>query len=281
MNSHIEEIIIENYVDKKRGQAYTAKQAGISIGELKKYLKKMGIPVRNHNQATVASNQNRTYKKNEDFFKTQSADMAWILGFLASDGCVGKNRNSIHINLARKDREILEKIQAIMNIENKIVDYTNTKGYECSELSWTSAEHKKDLAEYSIIPQKTLILKPPYKLERQYWIDYIRGYFDGDGSINLISNSNGRGNGNLRWQVCSATKEILEFILDFFETEYNIPKVRIQVEQNKNPLYFIQYSSVATRTIYQHLYTPGALYLARKKEHFENIISKINSEKVI
>lgn len=281
MNSQIEEIIKREYVDNKRGQAYTAKQAGISVSRLKKYLKDMEIPIRNHNQATILSNQNRTYLKNENFFKIQNSNMAWLLGFLASDGCIGNKRNTITINLARKDREILEKIQSLLNIQNEIVDYTNNKGYDCSELRWTSAEHKKDLAEYSIVPNKTLILKPPYKLERQYWIDYIRGYFDGDGSINLIKNSNGRGNGNLRWQVCSATKEIIEFILDFFESEYNIPKVSIQFTNAKNPLYSIQYSSTATRTIYQHLYTKDALYLQRKKEHFNKIVSQINSNKVI
>lgn len=281
MNGYIEEIIIKNYVDKKRGQAYTAKMAGISINELKKYLKGKNIPIRDHNQATIAANQNKTYRKNEGFFKTQSADMAWILGFLASNGSIGKKRNTIKIGVAKKDREILEKIQKTIGVENKIVDYTNSRGFDCAEISWTSAEHKKDLAKYFITPQKTFTLKPPYELEKQFWIDYIRGYFDGDGSVNLISTTNGRGSGSLRWQICSATKEILSFILTFFESEYNIPKVQIQVRPGINPLYYIQYSSVATRTIYQHLYTPEALCLSRKKEHFEYIISQINSKKVI
>lgn len=281
MNSQIAEIIKTNYVDKKRGQVYTAKQAGISVYTLKKYLHELNIPIRNHNQATILSNKNRTYKKNDSFFKTESSDMAWLLGFLASDGCIGDKRNTITINLSRKDKEILEKIKILLQIENDIVDWTTSDGFDCSELRWTSAEQKEDLAKYSIVPRKTLILKPPYTLNRKYWIDYIRGYFDGDGSINLIKNSNGRGNGNLRWQVGSATKEIIEFILDFFEEEYNIPKVNIQVRSGTNPFYTIQYSSVATRTIYQHLYTENALYLKRKKEHFEEIIAKIQSDKVI
>lgn len=281
MNSQIAEIIKLNYVDKKKGQVYTAKQAGISVYTLKKYLHELNIPIRNHNQATILSNKNRTYKKNDSFFKTESSDMAWLLGFLASDGCVGNRRNTITINLSRKDREILEKIKTLLQIENDIVDWTTADGFDCSELRWTSTEQKEDLAKYSIIPRKTLILKPPYALSRKYWIDYIRGYFDGDGSVNLIKNSNGRGNGNLRWQVGSATKEIIEFILNFFEEEYNIPKVNIQVRPGANPFYTIQYSSVATKIIYQHLYTENALYLKRKKEHFKEIIAKIQSDKVI
>lgn len=278
MNSQeILEIIIKNYVIDKRGQAYTAKQAGISIRELKKLLTQNNIPIRGHAEATSISNKNRTLFKDEDYFKTQSSNMAWLLGFLASDGCISSQRNRIILNLSFTDREILEKIKEELKIENSIIDYENNKGFKCSELSWTSEKQVKDLAEYSITPKKTLILKPPYKLDKKYWIDYIRGYFDGDGSVNLIQNSNGRGAGNLRWQICSATKEIVEFVLNYFETELNIPKVAIQIRPDKNPLYIIQYSSIATRTIYNHLYTKNSLCLKRKKDHFDNIISQINS----
>ena len=115
-------------------------------------------------------------------------------------------------------------------------------------------------------------------LERKYWIDYIRGYFDGDGSVNLISNSNGRGNGNLRWQICSATKEILEWIINYFYEDFQIPKVTILVDQKnrQHPIYYFQYSSQSTRKIYNILYTDSDMFLKRKKEHFEHILSQVS-----
>ena len=208
--------------------------------------------------------------KNKDYFKKESHNMAWILGFLASDGSVGLKDNHIHIGLSAKDREILEKIKQEINIENKISEYTTQDGFDCLSFAWTCAEHKQDLAKYGIIPQKTFSLKPPLVLSKQYWIDYIRGYFDGDGSINLINN---QGEKSIRWQICSATPEILQWIVDFLHEEYQIAPVNIQKKKCVHDIYYIQYSTTATIKIYDILYTENALYLARKKKKFEEIIA--------
>lgn len=258
---------------------YTSKLVNSSPETVKRFLKSKGIHIRSQGEAAVISNKNRAMKKDTNYFKRQCSNMAWLLGFLASDGTVRKNSNEIKIGLAIKDKEILEKIKEELQLQIEVKDYVTNTGYDACTLQWTCEEHKRDLADYHIIPAKTFVLKPPVeKLDRKYWIDYIRGYFDGDGSINLIANSNGRGNGNLRWQVCSATPELLEWIVDFFYEEYGIPKVNLQAQNrpgSQHTLYCIQYSSRATRQIYNVLYTPNSLYLKRKKEHFEEILAKV------
>lgn len=271
-----EKIALRIYVEEQRGQKYTADKAHCSIKVLKKILKDNNIPIRTFGQAAIVSNQNRSYKKDESYFSRQSHNMAWMVGFLAANGCISQSNNTISLALARVDREILEKIKAELSIEAPIKDYITNNGYEASSLHWSCKQHKEDLKKYSVVPRKTFILTPPLTLKQEYWIDYIRGYFDGDGSINLVSNGNHRGGGNLRWQVCSATSEILEFILDFFESEYGIPKVSIQKQcRAQHPLYSIQYSSTSTRKIYEILYTPNSLFLTRKKNKFEKVIASV------
>lgn len=271
--------IIRLYTQEHRGQLYISKKIlGVNNPEkIKKILKESNIPIRNFSEAATLSNKNREKHKNKVFFSSQneSPDMAWLMGFIAADGTIRKDSNEIKIGLARKDKEILEKIKNILELETDVKDYTSSNGYDCSCLQWTCEEHKKDLARYSIVPAKTFILKPPYQLNKKYWIDYIRGYFDGDGSVSLIQNSNGRGKGNLRWQVCSATREIIEWIINFLYDEYGIQKVSIQTWQRKHPLYGCQYSSSATRKIYKILYTPNSLFLKRKKDHFEEILKQV------
>lgn len=271
-------IILNAYVTEQRGQQYCAKQANCSIYMVKKFLKENNIKIRNFSEAAIQSNKNRSKKVNHYYFQHESSNMAWILGFIASDGCVDKDRNRIIINLSRADRCMLEEIRRELEIENEIVDYQNKDGYLCSSLSWTSDEHKKDLAKYNIIPHKTFKLIPPYKLNPKYYIDYIRGYFDGDGSVNLIKNYKGIGNGALRWQVAGAVQEMMEFIVNIFNKQYNIKPVKIYSrmdEKSTAPIYYIQYSSAATRKIYNILYTENSLYLKRKKEHYEEILKQI------
>lgn len=234
---------------------------------IKQILKNNNISLRSNAENMVLHNKKKAKKKNIKYFDNESHNMAWLLGFLAADGCIYRNKNEIKIGLSSVDREILEKIKEEVEIENKILDYTTNKGFNVSELRWTCEEHKKKLVEYGIIPNKTFCLGIPYKLNKKYWIDYIRGYFDGDGSINLIQNGNA-----LRWQICSATPEILEWIVNFLYEEYNIPKVKIQYWQRKQTLYAIQYSTNSTKAIYKIIYN-GALCLKRKFTHYTELIN--------
>lgn len=198
--------------------------------------------------------------------------MAWLLGFIASDGTIRKDANEIKIGLARRDKEILEKIKEELKLATNIRDYTTTDGYDCSTLQWTCAEHKEDLAKYNIIPAKTFQLKPPDKLDPKYYIDYIRGYFDGDGSVNFIKSSNPNHSGALRWQICAAKPEMLEWIMEVLYKQYDIPKVTLR-RRKDDALCYIQYSTNSTKKIHEILYTPNSLCLARKKNHFDEIVN--------
>ena len=250
---------------------------GMSLNEC---VKKYGVYLReikqvlNDNNIHIRSFQEASRKIDEDFFVKQNHDMAWLLGFIAADGNISEKSNAITIKLSIKDEEILHKIRALIGINNNITYYTTKDGFDVCSYRWSCKKHKEDLAIYDIVPNKTFLLKPPYKLSEEFHLDYIRGYFDGDGSINLIKSGNGRGNGSLRWQVCSATKEIIEFILNTFE-KYGIPKVSIQVRKGRNPLYIISFSSVSTRKIYDILYNESEMYLERKRNHYEEILDLV------
>lgn len=210
----------------------------------------------------------RKYYVNDEFFTIQSSNLAYLLGFIASDGYVSKDRNEIGIGLSAVDKEHLIQFQKVIGGRN-IDEYTTNDGFDVVKWVFVSETAKTELAKYNIIPQKTFKLLPPKQLEKKYWIDYIRGYFDGDGSVNYLNQ------GALRWQICSATKEILQWIIDFFYEEYNIPKVNILMQMKTNPLYYFQYSTNATKQIYNILYTEDSWYLKRKKDKFEEILKKI------
>lgn len=264
-----EKTIVKLYTEEQRGQLYCAKAVGsTNVRKVKEVLKKYNIPIRNFSEAASASNKNRALKKDENYFSVESHNMAWLLGFLASDGSVSSSDNTIKIGLSSKDKEILEKIREEVKIENKIVEYTTKDGFDCVDLHWTCAKHKQALSNYGITPNKTFTLIAPKSLNSKYYIDYIRGYFDGDGSVNLIQGK------SLRWQVCGASKEVLQWIVDTLYEYYDIPKVNIYTDTNnrKNVYYYFQYSTMATKKIYEILYTPNSLFLKRKKDCFDKII---------
>ena len=79
------------------------------------------------------------------------------------------------------------------------------------------------------------------------------------GALSLTEKQPGRftsGSG-IKFQICAAIPDILQWIVDTLYEQYQIPKIKIysqQREQRKNILYNICYSINATKEIYKILY---------------------------
>ena len=262
------DVIIDAYCNKKYGLVKTGKLIGVNQRIVRKVLINNNIHIRSLAEANRANSINvRKYGVNDDYFDNESSNMAYILGFLAADGTVAKNGNRIKIGLSSVDRKFLELIKEELGAESNILDYETSNGYMVSEFSFTSQKIKQKLAEYNIVPGKTETFTFPINLSKKYWIDFIRGYFDGDGSVGTAGPS------AIRWQICSHRPQVLETIVEFLFEEYGIPKVFVQKNKHGNSfLYTIQYSNNSTRKIFQIIYTPNSLYLPRKFEKFKSII---------
>lgn len=261
--------ILDNYVNKGFGLIKSGKEFGVGTRVVRRILLENNIHIRSFNEAASISSVNRRiHDVNDNYFSEENHNMAYLLGFLASDGTIRKNDNSVKIGLSSVDRDFLLTIKKEIGYQGELTDYITSNGFSVSELRFTSKQIKADLAKYNIVPNKTFIYTFPKNLKREYWIDFIRGYFDGDGSVSIASSE------AIRWQVCSANPDVLNTIVDFFFEEYEIPKVNLQWQEKVHRLYYIQYSTTATRKIFQILYTPNCLKLPRKYEKFKKLVMK-------
>ena len=193
--------LVYNYQILRQPLSKIGEKYGIKRGVAKRILQEQNIHIRTNGEA------HRKYQSNETFFNHENANMAYVLGFIASDGSISKNNNRIKIGLSIKDISQLELIKKIMDIDYPIKIYTNKDNFEIAELVWTCEQHKKDLAKYGVVPKKTYSFKFPLNLSKKYWPDFIRGYFDGDGCITGIKPE---------WKICSYKKDVLEKINTFF-----------------------------------------------------------------
>ena len=109
-------------------------------------------------------------------------EKAYWLGFLYADGSVGSKEDKIELGLAEKDLKHIEKFRDFMNITNKISYRESTRSYR---ISFRSSKCKQDLINKGCIPKKSLILEFPNEKQvpNNLIKHFIRGYFDGDGSI--------------------------------------------------------------------------------------------------
>lgn len=274
-SEEIEQKAISNYVVKKMGLQSAGREFGISQFMMEKILKEYGIPKRTY---TEAKQDGRKYPCNDDFFKVQSANMAYVLGFIAADGYISKKENCISIELNEKDIQILEDIKAVTGVTRPITIQTRKNGNRTATLRNWSKSWKDDLAHYGITNKKTLILSPPELLLPQYRIDYIRGYFDGDGCISLYHSVNGKGYPftGTTFEIVGASKKAISWMRLELIQHYQVILNKMSVDKTKND---IKMFKVATRSkdeirkIYNLFYRdPSSLYLQRKKEKFETFL---------
>lgn len=142
------------------------KKFGCHASTCERLLKKIGVTV-----------SQRRYFVNDSYFESiDSAEKAYWLGMLATDGNVAKKVNVVSISI--KERDHLEKFRQACSASYKI--YTNKK---ISTLQITSKQMKSDLIKYGITPNKSKVLRP-VKLH-DFEADFWRGCFDGDGGIAL------------------------------------------------------------------------------------------------
>ena len=243
---------------------------------LKRYFLENNIHVRNMTEALEASKKKeegdlkkRKYYVNDSFFSEQNSEMAYLLGFLMADGNVSKKGNRVQIALSAIDKDFLVQVQEKIG-GSQVVDFiVNNKPYvrwECM-----SSKIKKDLIEYDVIPRKTGFEKIPKKLNEEYYPDFIRGFFDGDGSI-YEDNAVGL-------NFTSHSKEILQNILGAFE-KMGVPPVTLHDDTSHPGNYYIRYRTKAALKVYEIFYKgENCFKLQRKYDKFTQIVQKKKGSK--
>ena len=259
--------IIYNYTILKKGLVPSGKEFNLSQEAVKNLLKTHGVKIRTY---VEAKDLTRKYNLDDDFFKRQSHNMAYMLGFIAADGNIAKKENGIFIEIHQKDEALLHFFNEITKNTRPLKYYIHKHKDGADTPSakfraWSSA-WKKDLAVYNIVPNKTFILKPPYFLENQYRITFLKGYFDGDGSIYYNKSKN-----QFFCSFIGASKEMIDWIYSFLATEYGIIGRKTKsVTSNNTTMYGIEYAKdnlIKLRKLWYESKTSDCC-LERKKDKF-------------
>ena len=204
----------------------------------------------------------RKHSVNEDFFKKWSHDMAYVLGFWFADGCIHDSLFSISQHGG--DIYILKSIAKLMKSEYPIpkVDKNSFRIYIYSK------EIVRDIRLLGGKERKSLDVDFPY-VPLRYLPDFVRGYFDGDGSISFYKKRNqyysGFTCGSKRF-IDTLYKRLLQHIPDlrgsFLEKKNG---------KSKNKIYVIKFSHNDTIRLGRFMYGQRCgrkLRLERKRDLF-------------
>ena len=256
------EEILDLYVNKKKSCKYIAEQFEFSLSGVYDALKRWNICTRN------LCDSHKIYTFNEEYFeKIDSEDKAYWLGFIYADGYI--TNNNIGIALFIIDKQHLFKFKESIEATYPINSYIPTSEY-CKSVNYCrillrSKKAVDDIRDKGVLNNKSLILKYPneFILDSKYYRHFIRGYFDGDGSLILSKNS-------INFKICG-TREFLTKLIEIFNkvSDYEFKnKLFKRKNDNKNNYYLSFGGKNKTLSIMQYLYDYSNIYLDRKYEKF-------------
>lgn len=247
--------------------------------DIKQILTDNGIYVRTHRESRLTYQYDETY-----FSEIDTPEKAYWLGFIYADGFITKKTNGNPVfGMTLGEIEPLEKLNRCLNSNKPIGMYKKTNSYSSEsveyKLAFNSPKMVADLEKWGCVENKTFKLKFPKFLAQELVPHFVRGYFDGDGSVFLhIQKANKKEYIMLGVQF-SGTKSFLEELSKHIDSEScvyqdrrkNTDCWRIQLQSNIKSLKFYHY-------IYHNA---GDMCLTRKREKFEDFIKDRGSTTTI
>lgn len=260
---------------------FLVEKYGLAKSSIKRWLKIFKIPPQDR----------REYSINDNYFQTvDTEERAYILGFLYADGCNHFNRNRFGISLQEKDRYILEEFKKQMDATYLVKKCSSRKNYkdkwniqskqQMYSFICTSQKICEDLSKLGCVPRKTTILKfptedqvPPHLIRH-----FIRGYFDGDGSITTYLNQ------GKYFKCCMGFTSTLPFLIKLKEVLAKNCNVNLIIQKDvrfyskNNETQSSAFNSKITGRLQgiklkEYLYNDCSIFLTRKKDKFDSLES--------
>lgn len=216
---------------------------------------------------------------NNELEQIDTQEKSYLLGMLFADGVITTN-NAVRLSIT--DKELIDKLYdnfpffnkgefdfSIYNINSKI-QYSLTK---------KSEKLQNDLINHGLQFRKSTENLDTIKIPNIQDIlisHFIRGYFDGNGSISIPSKRP-----NLRRiEICSSSNTFIINIKQYLESKnINCPIFR-EKKNTKSSLYLIEWvNSEDTLKLREFLYNNANIFLKRKKDLFDSfkIINKTDN----
>lgn len=206
----------------------------------------------------IQSQNARKWHINENYFKIWSHNMAYILGLWFADGCIYGGK-MFDITLHAKDKYILKQVANELKYEGQLYDYVDR---QAARLNFSCVVIYNDIISLGGTETKSNIIEFP-NIPDEFLNDFIRGYFDGDGSVILIKNN------RVNSVFTSGSKKFLDSLLAILKDKAGVEGGSYDPSSKS-----IRFGKKDTKRIGEFMYKNNPeLFLLRKKEKFNTLIN--------
>jgi len=229
----------------------------------------------------------RKYNINENYFKKWSPNMAYILGFWFSDGYIYKRKiagmdTRYIFGISQCERYILEDILNEIGSDYPIHKENQNNRVTSYRFLIDSKEIVNNIIKLGGCYRKSLVCKFPY-VPKKYLPDFIRGLWDGDGSV--FWSRHLHGSKSIKSSYCSGSKKFVDKMLGVLRENIVGLKGNIYKHFSKK-VYYITFDSNDTIRLKDFMYKNinKKLRLNRKYKLFSlcgNIIYSTHDRKFL
>lgn len=268
-----QEILLNIIKDYKNGKSMRQieKDYGVTRQSVAKYLEKEKIK-------TQSGNHYRKYYHNFDYFENIDTERkAYWLGFMFADGYIvdysnkyGEDKFGITLNM--NDIKTLEDFKKDISSTNPITD-VSSKGHNLARIIMSSQKTVNDLIAHGCIKQKSLVLKPPINVPKDFIHHFIRGFFDGDGSIfyNKSEFERHKNWNTPSYSICiTSTKEMIEWIIDIIGLGH-----LIQEKRREKTWYYRLSGNRQVKSFCDFIYKDATIFMERKYKLYQDLLKYV------
>lgn len=267
----LREVLKFLYHDKKWSTVEIANKIEAGRETVTRRLRENNITIRSPKRGGKLSSQKRNYPKG--LFTNITHQTAYFLGLFLADGYFGESRK-LKISLQKSDQQILRDISTyIFDNDYVIIKKNPTEGeQDKAKLVLYNKDYCLDVANIlNISPNSTKTGKEQfvYLNPKKLTWSFIRGVFDGDGSIRVFKRN---GNNKVKMTFTLASKTFLLNLQDFFnDNDIETPPKAVRKKNNAG-CYELELASRSTvNRIGKKMYKNAQLKMKRKFDKFKDL----------
>lgn len=202
-----------------------------------------------------------------DLKSIQQEHLWYIIGLIATDGNLSKDGR--HINITSKDRKFLFLVKKALKLKNKIGRKARGNLGEkiYSQLQFGDVKFYKYLEDIGLTKKKSLTMRA-LEIDKNYFLDFLRGVIDGDGSISTWIH---RTNSHRQWslRIVSAAPVFIQWLKTEIENYFDVngKLYHYKYKNKSNPLYILKFGKLPAKVILKLTYYEDCLSLSRKHKN--------------
>lgn len=270
LTEHEKDIIIEKYYQKD-----------MKVNEMFDYFKvtKRTIPALFKERGIHSKRKNR-YSLNENYFKEVDTERkAYWLGYLYADGFVGDGHfNNIVFVQKITDGYAVEQFAKDIEFTGDLRTTKTSGGFEGElqkVLNFSSETMANDLKKLKMETCKSMTMEELPPINKNLMRHFVRGYFDGDGSISMTvrhAYTNRKHNYSYRCSMIGT--------LPFLTKVADLLPVRVNFVDSHTPemKYLYVWHKDDMETMFHYLYDDATFYLERKYKIWIQILGDIGAK---